>query len=86
MPTRLLPSPPLAAILKAYHVPTTPSHKDSPPFAMQNKKDGVRMVMPTIVSYLESNAFKARDNGALGEGQVFNIISKIWEEPDTEEK
>ena len=44
------------------------------------------MVMPTIVSYLESNAFKAKDNGALGEGQVFNIISKIWEEPDTEEK
>ena len=42
--------------------------------------------MPTIVSYLESNAFQAKDNGAPGEGQVLNIVTTTWEEPDTEEK
>ena len=42
--------------------------------------------MPTIVSYLMSNAFRTKENGALGEGQVFNIVSNTWEEPDAEEK
>ena len=42
--------------------------------------------MPTIVSYMESNAFRRKDNGAPGEGQLFNIATKIWEEPDAEEK
>ena len=86
MPTLLLPSPPLKTILKPYHVPTTPGHTDSPPFAMHNQKGGVRLVMPTIVSYLESNAFRRKDNGAPGEGQLFNITTKLWEEPDAEEK
>ena len=42
--------------------------------------------MPTVVSYLHSNAFRAKDNGALGEGQVFNRITREWEEPDVEDK
>lgn len=42
--------------------------------------------MPTIVSYLESNEFKPKENDAPGEGQVFNIHNKQWEEPDAEEK
>ena len=42
--------------------------------------------MPSVVSYLLSNAFKPKDEGALGEGQVFNIVSHTWEEPDAEEK
>ena len=47
---------------------------------------GVRMCMPTVVSYLHSNAFKPKTSGAQGEGQVYNIISNTWEEPTAEEK
>ena len=42
--------------------------------------------MPTIVSYLQSNAYRAKANGAPGEGHVFNIQSNVWEEPNVEEK
>ena len=42
--------------------------------------------MPTIVSYLLSNAFRPKENGTPGEGQVFNKVSNKWEEPDAEEK
>ena len=42
--------------------------------------------MPTVVSYLRSNAFRAKDNGAPGEGEVYNIHTNTWEEPDTTEK
>ena len=42
--------------------------------------------MPTVVSYLRSNAFRLKENGNPGEGEVFNTISLEWEEPDAEEK
>ena len=42
--------------------------------------------MPTVVSYLRSNAFRPHDDGTLGEGEVFNTHSKEWEEPDAVEK
>ena len=42
--------------------------------------------MPTVVSYLKINAFRAKANGAPGEGQVFNIQTYMWEELDVEEK
>ena len=42
--------------------------------------------MPTVVSYLGSNAFRAKAKGAPGEGQVFNIQTDMWEEPDVGEK
>ena len=42
--------------------------------------------MPTIVSYLLSHAFRPKENGTPGEGQVFNMMSNNWEEPDAEEK
>ena len=42
--------------------------------------------MPTVVSYLHSNAFRPKENGNPGEGEVFNTISLEWEELDTEEK
>ena len=86
LPTMSLPSPPLPILLKSYHIPTMPGHSDRPPFAAHNKEGGVRICMPTLVSYLKSNAFRAKDSGAPGEGEVFNIISNIWEEPDAEEK
>ena len=42
--------------------------------------------MPTIVSYLLSNAFRPKENGQPGEGQVYNLVTNKWEEPDAEEK
>ena len=42
--------------------------------------------MPTVVSYLGSRAFRPKENGNPGEGEVFNTKSNLWEEPDAEEK
>ena len=42
--------------------------------------------MPTIVSFLGSNAFRTKDNGNPGEGEVYNTSTNTWEEPDIEEK
>ena len=42
--------------------------------------------MPTVVSYLHSNAFRAKHNGEPGEGQVYNGLPGQWEEPDADEK
>ena len=42
--------------------------------------------MPTVVSYLRSNAFRPKENGNPGEGEIFNTISLEWEEPGVEEK
>ena len=42
--------------------------------------------MPTVVSYLRSNAFRPMENGNPGEGEVFNTETLEWEEPDVEEK
>ena len=38
------------------------------------------------MSCLRSNAFKSKANGKLGEGEVYNTITKAWEEPDVEQK
>ena len=74
----LPPSPPLATILKSYHVLTAPRHNDTYPFAKHNMVGGERLVMPfLILSYLGSNAFRAKYTGAPGEGQVYNIISNV---------
>ena len=42
--------------------------------------------MPTVVSYLHSNAFHPKENGNPREGEVFNTVNLEWEEPDIEEK
>ena len=42
--------------------------------------------MPTVVSYLNSNAYRMKANGSPGEGQLYNTLSDQWEEPDAEEK
>ena len=86
LPSMLLPSPPLQSILHAYHIPTSPGHSDRFPFALHNEEGGTRVCMPTIVSYLGSNAFRAKVNGDPGEGQVFNLHTDTWEEPDVIEK
>ena len=86
LPELLLPSPPLSSILKTHHMPTTPGHFDRLPYATHNEQGGARICMPTVVSYLRSNAFKPKGNGNPGEGEVFNTGSLEWEEPDAEEK
>ena len=53
---------------------------------MINQLGGSRLCMPTVVSFLLSNAYKTKDNGALGEGQLFNTSTNVREEPDAEEK
>ena len=63
-----------------------PGHTNRPPFASHNIEGGVRLCMPTVVSYLHSNAYRPKDNGTLGECEVFNVITNEWEEPDAEEK
>ena len=42
--------------------------------------------MPTVISYLRSRAFRPKEDGTPGEGEVFNTITLEWEEPDVEEK
>ena len=63
-----------------------PGHSDKFPFALQNIEGGVRLCMPTVVSYLHSNAYRPKDNGTPGEGEVFKTDTNVWEEPDAEEK
>ena len=42
--------------------------------------------MPTVVPYLLSNAYRQKNDGAPGGGQLFNKHSNEWDEPDAEEK
>ena len=42
--------------------------------------------MPTVVSFLRSNAYRPKPDGRLGEGKVYNVIYERWEEPSVREK
>ena len=42
--------------------------------------------MPTVVSYIRSNAYRKKPNGEPGEGEVFNLVREEWEEPNCQEK
>ena len=86
LPTLLPPLPSLDDILQPYHLPSQIGHTDRLPFAQQNQVGWGRVCMPTIVSYLRSNAFRTKLNGEPGEGEVYNIQTLQWEEPDVEEK
>ena len=86
LPQLLTPSPPLSTILKEHHIPTTPGHTARRPFATHNIQGGIRVCMPTVVSYPRSNAYRQKDNGAPGEGELFNKLTSEWEDPDAEEK
>ena len=86
LPQLLTPSPPLSTILKEHHIPTTPGHTARRPFATHNIQGGIRVCMPTVVSYPRSNAYRQKENRALGEGELFNTLTNEWEEPDAEEK
>ena len=47
---------------------------------------GHKICMPTVVSYIKSNAYRPKTDGELGEGEVFNLAREEWEEPDCHEK
>ena len=38
--------------------------------------------MPTVVSFIRSNAYRTKANGEPGEGEVFNLAREEWEEPN----
>lgn len=43
--------------------------------------------MPTVVSNLRNNSFRPKEDGELGEGELYNdTITEAWEEPDVEEE
>ena len=42
--------------------------------------------MPTVVSYIKSNAYRPKSDDAVGEGEVFNLEKEEWEELDCREK
>ena len=42
--------------------------------------------MPTIFSYPKSHAYRQKENGKPGEGQLWNKKKKTWEEPTINEK
>ena len=47
---------------------------------------GPQIYMPTVVSYIRSNAYRPKSDGEPGEGEVFNLAREEWEEPDCQEK
>ena len=85
-PNMLQPSPPLHEVLLPYHEPSVPGNTDQRPFATHNIRRGERICMPKVVSFLHNNAFRPNPDGSLGEGQVYNVIYKRWEEPEVGEK
>ena len=42
--------------------------------------------MPTVVSYIRSNAYRPKTDGEPGEADVFNLARENSEEPDCREK
>ena len=42
--------------------------------------------MPTVVSYINSNAYRPKSDGTPGEGEVFNMEEEEWEERDCRRK
>ena len=67
-------------------MPTKPGHTDARPFAPWNVVGQARICMPTVVSYMRSNAYRKKENGEPGEGEVFNLAREEWEEPNCQEK
>ena len=86
VPQDLQPSPPLREILREYHVPKASVFTDFPLQVVRNVRGGERILMPTIVSFQGSYAFRFQEDGSRGEGQVYNTNTHRWEEPDVGEK
>ena len=85
-PQEICPKPALSSILSKDHVTTVPSTSPSFPFVKHNVLNGHRKCMPTLVSYPNSHAYRKRENGKPGEGQLWNKRTKKWEEPSINER
>ena len=86
MPKMMVPSPTLRWILGPHHISTKLGHTDERPFAPWNVVDQTRICMPTVVSFIRSNAYRTKANGEPGEGEVFNLAREEWKEPNCQEK
>ena len=74
MPEHQRPDPPLQECLLPYHETSVLSYNDRWPFAQQNTVGMPRIYMPTLVSFLRSNAHRSKPDGSLEEGEFYNVI------------
>ena len=73
MPQNQDPEPSLQECLLPYHETSIPTYTDRFPFADHNVKGFPRICMPTVVSFLRSNAYRPKPDGSPGEGEVYNV-------------
>ena len=66
--------------------PTKPGHADVRPFAPWKSLGQTPICMPTVVSYIKSNAYRPKSDGTPREGEVFNLAKEEWEELDCREE
>ena len=85
-PQNICPKPSLQDILHKDHQSTMPSNSPILPFVKHNKINQPRKCMPTLVSYPNSHAYRKRESGKPGEGQLWNKRTKKWEEPTINER
>ena len=74
MPKNQLPDPSLEECVLPYHETSIPTYTDRFLFANHNIKGFSRVCMPTVVSFLRSNAYRPRPDESPGEGEVYNVI------------
>ena len=86
MPKMMVPTPTLRRILGPHHVPTKRGHADVRPFAPWNSLGKTKICMPTVVSYIKSNAYRPKSDGTPREEEVFNLAKEEWEDPDCRKK
>ena len=68
-------------VLDEYQQPSRVFFSDQPPHRLANVRGQPRRVLPTLVSFDKSNAFKMSPSGQLGPGQLYNTLTKVWESP-----
>ena len=85
-PRDVKPYIPLDKIMLPHHIPIMPTRSSSYPFATHNVMCKPRVCMPTIVSFPKSHAYRMQANGMPGEGQLWNRLTRTYEEPTIEEK
>ena len=86
MPRDITPFPSLTYILDQDHIASAPLVASTWPFVGHNVIGEPRLCLPTIVSYPESFAFRRRNNGTPGEGQLWDRVTHNWIEPTLKEK
>ena len=77
---------PLQTGLDPFHMPAPVYHDDQKPFTQLNKKGEARRVLPTLVSYARSHAFRQRKDGKPRAGEPWNCEFGRWDEPNIAER